>query len=291
MTYNVVDPLSQGPLPSQYTSRFYTARLNPSYGQITRIFSETNSKYAAGVVAVNHNLSGVVDLHASYTYAHTSDWNQHATAFADTNDILDPANLALEYGTSDFDIRQRLTGGLVLRSATRMGGMLGRAANGWQLSPTAELRSGLPYSMQTSGSVPSVAYFDNLGRKTALSGLGASINGSGGATRLPDIGRNTYRYPGVINASLRISKRTVLTEHTTLELLGESFNLLNHQNITGIDTTGYSISSSSTVGELPRLTWQSGITAGSSEFGTRLSGNNTNLYTDRQIQIAAKLHF
>ncbi len=291
LTYLVVDPLRQGPLPARYISRFYTARLNPNYGQITDIFSETNSKYAAGVVAVNHNLSGVLDLHASYTYAHTSDWNQHATAFADTNDILDPANLALEYGNSDFDIRQRLTGGLVLRSATRARGLFGRAVNGWQLSPTAELRSGLPYSMQTTGSVPSVAYIDNLRRKTALSGLGASINGSGGASRLPEVGRNTFRYPAVINASLRISKRTTLTEHTSLEFLGESFNLLNHQNITGIDTTGYSISSSSTVGQLPLLTWQSGLTPNSSEFGTRLSGNNTNLYTDRQFQIAAKLHF
>jgi hypothetical protein len=124
-----------------------------------------------------------------------------------------------------------------------------------------------------------------------LSGLGASINGSGGAKRIAEVGRNTFRYPPVANANLRLSKRTALGHGVTLELLGESFNLLNHQNITGIDTTGYTIANSSTVGGDPTLTWQSGATAGSSEFGTVLSTNNSNLYQDREFQISARLHF
>ncbi len=291
LTYSVVDPLHQGPLPAAYTTRFYTARVNPRYGQITRIFSETNSKYAAGIVRVDHNLARSVDLHASFTYAHTSDWNQNATAFTDTNDVLDPMNLGLEYGNSNFDIRRRLTGGLVLKTPWRVRGLLGGATNGWELAPTAEVRDGLPYSMQTSGSVPTLRYVDTVNRKEALSGLGASINGSGGANRIAEVGRNTYRYPGVINANLRISKRTQLARGVTLEFLGESFNLMNHQNITSIDATGYSISNASAIDSAPKLTWQSGTKVGSSQFGTPLNGNNTNLYQDRQIQISARLHF
>ncbi len=291
LTYSVVDPLHQGPLPSTYTTRFYTARVNPSYGQITRIFSETNSKYEAGILRVDHNLTRALDLHASFTYAHAADWNQNATAFTDTNDVLDPADLALEYGTSNFDIRRRLTGGLLMKTPWHVRGLLGRATNGWELAPTAELRDGLPYSMQTSGSIPALRYTDSVNRKETLSGLGASINGSGGAARLAEVGRNTFRYPGVVNANLRISKTTELTSRVRLELLGESFNLLNHQNITSVDTTGYSISNSSTVGVAPKLTWQSGTKAGSSEFGTRLNGNNTNLYQDRQLQVSARVHF
>ncbi len=291
LTYNVVDPLHQGPLPADYTTRFYTARLNPSYGQITRIFSETNSKYSAAVVKVDHKLSGALDLHASFTYAHAADWNQNATAFTDTNDVLDPADLALEYGNSNFDIRRRLTGGMVLKTPWQVHGILGGAVNGWEMAPTAEVRDGLPYSMQTSGAIPSLRYLDTVNRKEVLSGLGASINGSGGAARIAEVGRNNFRYPGVINANVRVSKTTQIAPHVSLELLGESFNLLNHQNITSIDTTGYSISNSSTVGAAPRLTWQSGTKAGSSEFGTPLNGNNTNLYSDRQVQVSARLHF
>jgi hypothetical protein len=91
ITYRVVDPLRQGPLQATYTARFYTARLNPNYGQITRIFSETNSKYAAAVVRFNHSVTRSLDLLASFTYAHAADWNPNATAFADSNDVLDPA--------------------------------------------------------------------------------------------------------------------------------------------------------------------------------------------------------
>ncbi len=291
ITYSVVDPLQEGPLGSTYTTRFYTARLNPNYAQITKIFSETNSKYLAGVVRASHDLTRSVDLQSSLTYSHAADWNQNATALTDTNDVLDPADLALEYGNSNADIRLRFTGGLVLKSPWKLGGRLGKWTNGYELSSTAELRDGLPYSMQTSGSIPALHYTSTLNAETELSGLGASINGSGGATRIAQVGRNTYREPAIINANLRVSKRTQLTPKMTLEVLAESFNLLNHENITSIDQTGYSISNSSTAGSLPKLTWQSGTTVGSSEFGTPLNGNNTNLYQDRQIQVSARLHF
>ena len=292
ITYQVVDPLHQGPLTGPtYTTRFYTARVNPSYGQITRIFSETNSRYEAGVVRVDHHLLRMLDLHASFTYARAADWNQNATAFTDTNDVLDPADLALEYGRSNADIPRRLTGGFVLKTPWQAKGLLGRAADGWELAPTAEVRDGLPYSMLTSGSIPAERYLDSVNRNEILSGLGATINGSGGAARIAEVGRNTFRYPAVINADLRLSKRTELRKGVTLELLGESFNLLNHQNVTSIDTTGYSISNSSAVGTPSKLTWQSGTAAGSSEFGTILNANNTNLYQDRQIQVSTRLHF
>ena len=292
ITYQVVDPLHQGPLSGPtYTTRFYTARLNPSYGQITRIFSETNSRYEAGVLRIDHRMDRMLDLHASFTYARAADWNQNATAFTDTNDVLDPANLGLEYGRSNADIPRRLTGGFVLKTPWKGKEWFRRAANGWELAPTAEVRDGLPYSMLTSGSIPAERYIDSVNRKEVLSGLGATVNGSGGAARIAEVGRNTFRYPGVINADLRLSKRTELRKGVTLELLGESFNLLNHQNVTSIDTTGYSISNSSTVGTLSKLTWQSGAAAGSSEFGTILNANNTNLYQDRQIQVSTRLHF
>ncbi len=291
ITYSVVDPLHQGPLPAQYTSRLYTQRINPAYGPTTRIFSETNSRYVAVVVQADHDLSRVFDLHSSFTYAHAADWNQNATAFADTDDVLDPANLQLEYGDSNFDIRRRLTGGLVLKTPWAGHRWWGALVNQYELAPTAELRDGLPYSMQTSGSVPALRYLDSLNRTEALSGLGASINGSGGARRIAAVGRNTFRYPVVVNADLRVSKRTQITKKVSLEILAESFNLLNHENVTAIDTVGYTLSNSSSATSLPKLTWQSGTRAGSSEFGTALNGNNTNLYQDRQIQVAAKLHF
>ena len=292
LTYQVIDPDKKGPLPSTYISKFFTARLNPHYQQITDIFSETNSKYQAAVLRVDHQMTKTLDLHASFTYSHAADFNQNATAFTDTNDVLDPSNLRLEYGNSNFDIRRRLTGGLVLHTPWRVRGFLGEAVNGYELAPTFEVRDGLPYSMHTTGAIPSVRYIDTVNRTEILSGLGASINGSGGDNRIPEVGRNTFRYPAIQNVDLRASKRTRLNERMELEILAESFNLLNHTNVTSIDTTGYSITGASSLNTLPKLTWQDGGSTGAgSEFGTVVNANNTNLYHDRQIQMAVRLHF
>ncbi len=292
ITYDVVYTNYQGPLPSTYTTKFFTQRLNPNYQQITRIFSETNSKYQAAVLRIDHQMTHTLDLHTSYTYSHAADFNQNATAFTDSNDVLDPTNLKLEYGNSNFDIRHRLTGGLVFHAPWNYKGLRGELANGYELAPTIELRDGLPYSMHTSGAVPSIKYVTSVLSTSTLSGLGASINGSGGDTRIPAIGRNTYRYPGISNIDLRAAKRTHLTDRFELELIVETFNLENHTNVTSLDTTGYAISGAGSLTTLPKLTWQDGGKTGTgSQFGTVLNGNNTNLYHDRQFQIAARLHF
>ena len=293
ITYQVVDATKTGVLPAgTYTSKFFTTRINPNYQQITDIFSETNSKYQAAVLRVDHQMTRVLDLHASFTYSHAADFNQNATSFTDANDVLDPTNLRLEYGNSNFDIRNRLTGGMVLHAPWRVRGLLGELANGYEIAPTAELRDGLPYSMRTAGAVPSTKYVDTVLRTETLSGLGASINGSGGDNRIPEVGRNTYRYPSINNVDLRLAKRTRLNERVELEIIAESFNLLNHTNVTSLDTTGYTITGASSLTSLPKLTWQDGGAKGTgSEFGTITNGNNTSLYHDRQLQAAFRLHF
>ncbi|HEY0785327.1 MAG TPA: hypothetical protein VGD62_05605, partial [Acidobacteriaceae bacterium] len=181
---------------------------------------------------------------------------------------------------------------LVLHTPWRHKGFTGWLLNGYLVAPTAELRDGLPYSMHTNGAIPSTKYIDTVLRLRTLSGLGASINGSGGDNRLPQVGRNTYRYPAICNTDLRVSKRTHFNDRVELEIIAESFNLLNHTNVTSIDTTGYSISGATSLDSLPKLTWQNGGKTGTGpEFGTVTNGNNTNLYHDRQLQLAARLHF
>ena len=44
ITYSVDDSTGAGPLRGKtYTTSFFTARINPNYGQLTDIFTETNS--------------------------------------------------------------------------------------------------------------------------------------------------------------------------------------------------------------------------------------------------------
>jgi outer membrane receptor protein involved in Fe transport len=268
ITYNVVDPNHQGPVKTSTVSGLlYTTRPNTSFGAMTNIFSGVNSNYNAFAVQVNHNMSHNIQFSANYTWAHALDYGQNESTFSDTNDLLNPSCLKCEYGTSSFDVRQRFTANAVIDSPWKVKGFAGYLANGWQLAPIFQAQTGLPYSLLTSG--------------TPTGGLGSSINGSGGAARLLEVGRNTFRYPNTYVIDMRLSKSFQLAERFNLQFLAEAFNLANHRNVTGINNTGYIIGS---VAGVSTLTYNS-------PFGTVNNANSNFAYSTRQIQIGAKLRF
>ncbi len=285
ITYTVRDPQHLGPLAqSTYSTHLFTQRLNPAYGSITDIDSITGSRYQAIVVKLSHRSGRWLHVQASYTYAHSQDDNQNETTFTDTNDVLDPTDLKLEFADSNFDVRQRATSGIIVRAPWKLHGWRGMLVNGYALAPTASAQTGLPYSLRTAGSIPFLRYTDQFGHVQRLSGLGSSINGSGGDPRIPQVGRNTYRYPGTYTVDLRASREIALSEHTHLELMVQGFNLANHQNVTSINTVGYYITGASNAETNPVLTYQP-------TFGTVNNSNSTNLYRERQLELVGRLRF
>jgi hypothetical protein len=138
--------------------------------------------------------------------------------------------------------------------------------------------------MHTSGSIPYIRYTNQFGQTEKLSGLGSSINGSGGATWIPAVGRNTFRYPGTYTIDLRASRTVPLSEKVRLELMVQGFNVLNHQNVTNISSLGYLISGASSANTNPTLTWEP-------TFGTVTNSNSTNLYRERQLELVLRLRF
>ncbi len=268
ITYNVVDPNGAGPIKTpKLTQLLYTSRPNSNFGAMTNIFSGVNSSYNAFAIQLNHNMSHHVQFGANYTWAHALDYGQNESTFSDTNDLVNPSCLQCEYGTSSFDVRQRFTLNAVLDAPWNVKGFAGYLANGWELAPIFTAQTGLPYSLVTSG--------------TPTGGLGSSINGSGGANRILEVGRNTYRYPNTYVVDMRLSKSFQLVERFNLQFLAEVFNLANHPNVTGINSTGYIIGSAAGV---PTLTYNS-------PFGTVNNANSNFAYSTRQIQIGAKLRF
>jgi hypothetical protein len=173
---------------------------------------------------------------------------------------------------------------MVLRAPWKFESWRGALANGYALAPTASAQTGLPYSMRTSGAIPYIRYVNQFGQTEKLLGLAGSINGSGGATWIPAVGRNTYRYPGTYTVDLRVSRTIPLSEKTRLELMVQGFNLLNHQNVTAISTLGYLISGASSASTNPTLTWEP-------TFGTVTNSNSTNLYRERQLELVLRLRF
>src|SRR5207247_1800950 len=79
------------------------------------------------------------------------DFGQNGSTFTDTNDLLVPTNIRLEYGNSIFNVSNRFVVSAVGESPWHVGGPLGYATNDWQLSPIIAAQDGLPYSLVTSG--------------------------------------------------------------------------------------------------------------------------------------------
>jgi len=308
ITYAVVDASGAGPIKSaQITVPFYAAWpaahsptgfdgwLNPAYQQISAIADRANSTYEAAVARIDRYGRRGLSLHAHYTYAHALDWNPDESVFAPGSSVFDPADFSLEYGTSNLDVRHSAAVMAVfeppwkLRTRTAGGGRnwLAALANGWMISGIGHYRSGLPYTMRTGGAIPE-EFAEN---GVAITGLGPGMNGSGGDNRVYGIGRNTFRYPPIWKADLRLGKGFDLGGMRQLELLAESFNLFNHQNVTELETTGYYVEPGTPSGGLPTLNFLTGIKANTTAFGQPLNINATNFYRERQIQLGLRMRF
>jgi len=286
----------------QSISTGFSGRPNPCYQQLSNIESRANSTYEAMMLKIVHTSRRGLSLRVHYTYSHAMDWNPNESSQAAGDDVLDPADFKSEYGSSNLDIRHSAAGMAIYEAPWKLRGLSGKLANNWMISGVGHFHSGLPYTMRTSGSL--AEEFTTSG--TAIVALGPGMNGSGGDNRIYGvgsdniiytIGRNTYRYPATWKTDLRLGRRFDLGNMRELSLLVESFNLLNHQNVTEVETTGYTIESGSSPSVSgasatpPTLNFFTGFKANTTAFGQPLNVNSTNFYRERQIQFGVRLRF
>jgi hypothetical protein len=324
ITYAVKDAYSQGPIhAASLTVPFYATwsgpactpaaaaginqltgqcgRLNANYQQIDTLFSRANSTWQAFSLRLDRSAHRGLMLHLRYTYAHATDWNPEERLTPAGASVYDPARFDLEYGSGDLDIRHALSLQALWHAPWKLHGPAGRLANGWMLAATSHARSGLPYTMRISESLP--REFPG-GSGAAIVGVGPGSNGYGGDNRLYgvgsdnqiyNIGRNTYRYPWIWKADLRLSKSFNLGHLRQLELLAESFNLFNHSNVTQVETTGYYLESGSGSSldgvTLPTLNFMNGVAANTTAFGQPLNVNATSYFRERMLQFGMRIRF
>lgn len=296
ITYAVIDGNGSGPIRKpQITVPFYASwpsstgqqgRLNPDYQQVSELFSRANSTYEAAMLRLSRTVRPLT-FRARYTYAHAMDWNPDETSQVGGPSVLDPADFRQEYGVSSLDVRHSASVALILEPRWKLRELAGYIGNGWMLSGVGYFHGGRPYTMHTAGSI--AREFDSAG--AAIVGLSPGMNGYGGDNRVYGIGRNTYRYPATWKADLRLARRFHLGQMRQLELMAESFNLFNHQNVTELETTGYTIESGTVNGGMPRLNFLTGLKTGQTEFGKPLNINATDFYRERQVQFGARFRF
>lgn len=284
VTFNVTGagPLAVG---SAITANVYfNSRPNPKFSSITDIFSGVTSDYQALVAQFKHQMSYHVSFGSNFTWSHALDYGENNTTGASATAMLDPRNIRLDYGNSNQNVPVRLMIYTVVDSPWRMHGPLGYLVNDFELAPTFQTQSGLPYSVGISGSSSKLYPTGSTTQQSIINTT--SFNGSGGANRIPGLDRNNLSYPKTWGLDLRASKKITVREHYSLEFLTEAFNLTNHQNVTGVGTTAYSISENTTT-KTNNLTQYT-----STPFGAITSTNNSNFaFNVRQLQMALRLNF
>jgi hypothetical protein len=278
----VVDSSGKGPLPNgavynvpTYTHYGNTALFGAAaanFQSITQVTSNINSNYNAFVAEIqNHSLHSV-QFDANYTWAHALDFAQNATTTTTGNNWYDPySNPRINYGNSAYNIPNRFVGyALYTFPNVHSGGWLKWLANDWSVNDSFQMSNGLPYTVSVSSYNSADAVLPYW-------------NGADGSALIPGVGPNTARYPRHVVDDVRLQKDVVFKEGYHLQLLANVFNVANHQNIDGINTTAYLLSSTGAL---------SGTATYQPTYGAITSSNNSGfLFTPRQIEIAARFSF
>ncbi|GAA3750727.1 outer membrane beta-barrel protein [Terriglobus aquaticus] len=273
--------------------------LNPTYGSVTQVSSNINSSYHALSFDITNRSLHWATFDANYTWAHALDFSQGSFTGTSINNWLDPfGNQRLNYGTSSYDVHQRVVGWAIFNipGIENDKSALAYLTNGWSIKPLIQAQTGLPYSATVSGTTPNQCtnntatnaasrFCDGtLAPTTATNSglLGTSI------TYIPQIGRNTFRYPRLVNVDVRLQKDFRIKEGKAFSLYIESFNLANHQNVTGVNGGAFTISSPAASAGAANGTAN---LVSTTNFGTVSNTNSNYAFSPRQFQIAGRFTF
>ncbi len=271
-TMNQTFTVVGGPYNGQSVSIpvFSATRPNTSFSQLTSIESIVNSTYHGLVLQADRRFSSGLQFGLSYTLAKAEDTGQTSQTFTTNNVPYNAFDIKGENGRSNFDRRHKFVANAVYSPRVKVDNTTLKAAlDGWTLSPILQFWTGIPYNGFVSGSFS--------GNSTVGTGTGAgSLNRSGGANRFPLTERNAFSGPRVVNLDMRLSRRVYIRERMNVEFFVEAFNIFNRTQITGLNTTLYTLSGT--------------VLNYNSTFGTVTEAGGT-LYRERQVQLALRFQF
>ena len=227
-------------------------------GLIETLRANDISNYDALQVHLEKRLSHGLQFGASYTYAHALDDASSASLGSLNNgDFRNQLYPGLEYGTSDFDVRQRfvidyayeLPFGHGKAFGGNAGGVLNQIIGNWQVAGITTAQTGNWFTITESGAVTNVSTSDGGGAVGYSFQRPNVVGNPNGKPCTPgtlfntcafaanttyftfgDAGRNIVRGPGLQNWDFSIFKLFPVREQMHLEFRSEFFNIWNHVN-------------------------------------------------------------
>jgi hypothetical protein len=280
-TYDILN--ASGATAQTYTASFYTNRIDTNTGQIFVGYSDVNSWYNSMVISFRHPMRHGFEFTVNYTLSKAFDGAQVAGSGGTFNgsDIpVDPYNRKAEYALSDLDQRHRFVANAVWMPSFK--GLSNKSAklvlDGWALSTIVTMATGQPVTPFISGT-PSPL-------DGGLTG-GEASNANPTAGRAGWLARNAFTAPGYHNVDFRLGRQFAFTDRLKLALIGEAFNLFNHTNVSGVQTTAFTYSAA---GSGACAGHTNGCLVPNPAFLTPTSTSNL-LWGPRQLQISGRLTF
>jgi hypothetical protein len=270
--YQTICPGCFAPFP-------YGQPKDPRFGAVTQLSTGANSHYNGLQLTAEKRMGHGLQAQANYTWSHCMDTvsNGGFLQFS-AGGILSPlpGELGRQYGPCDYDIRQNLTANYIYGLPGKVRGrVLGTALNGWQISGTVFLHSGVPFSVlstpysangngivqgsgpQFASVVPGVPVYEhhaipgvtqpgtiqwlnpNAFVSTVDPSTGACVGGDSPQNcQFGNLGRNALRGPNFFWSDFYLTKWFPLTERVKLRVEGQFFNVFNHRNF-GLPTMVY----------------------------------------------------
>jgi Carboxypeptidase regulatory-like domain len=214
------------------------ARPDPTQGAINTNTSQNKSWYNGLLLDVRRRFTKTVQINGAFTWAKAENLagndngggSASETAF-NGGTPADQFNFGSNRGISPLDQRFRGVASLV-----------------WEPRMTRVLRGFLFSAIETAESGRPIASFISIGSIPFLAPDGNTYNGFGGIrgqgtggdrNLLPTLPRNSVQAPANYKLDLRVGRTIRLSERMGAEVLAEAFNVFNHSNYNGFNTTIY----------------------------------------------------
>ncbi len=235
-----------------------TTAPDPRFGAVTQISNAGYSNYNGLTVQFRRSLGYGFQGQVGYTWSHALDTLSNGGSglpysFCSGCAFTTSANpnIALNYGNSDYDIRNSLVADFVWDTPWKFGNkIIGNLLGNWTLSGKFFVRSGTPFSIY-DGALAGLVSGTNLTPATTLlansavagvpTNCGASavntpcfsasqFTPSGAETGFGNLGRNAFYGPGYFDIDASLFKNFTIKERLRFQFGASAYNLMNHPN-------------------------------------------------------------
>jgi Carboxypeptidase regulatory-like domain/TonB dependent receptor len=238
-------------------------------GAIDQFESAASSVYHGMTVSLHKRMSGGMYFRLAYTWAHAVDTGQDALVAGSPATVQNSYSTKSEKGPSVTDQRHRLTISAIEEPNPFAAGALATMFDHWKISGIMTYGSGRPANAAVSGD--------------------PNQDGNDLNDRLPKYGRNALLGPDYASMDLRMARKITLGGRYHLELMAESFNLFNRDNMRlGLTDNGFYNSA----GQFVKYTQQAGAAHYPAYFQQPTSFMKPAVsFAPRQLQLSMRLNF